>query len=74
MIVQIRTRSDNGAFKDATPYDFAQAAIDRIEDNGWEWLRSMIGKFCISKSLAAAESSQRADLWYRRYQAIREIQ
>ncbi len=74
MIIQIRTRGDNGKFKDANPYDFAQSALDRIEDGGWDWLRTQLGKFCLDKARSAAESPVRADAWIARYQAIRGIQ
>ncbi len=74
MMVRIQIRDENGKFKNATPYDFAQTALDRIDDNGWTWMRMMFGKFCISKALSAGDNYSSADRWYARYQAIRGIE
>jgi hypothetical protein len=74
MMVQIRTRDENGKFRDASPYTFAQAALLRIGENGWLWLREQLQSYCLAQAEKRSSQFAQADLWYRRYVALREIQ
>ena len=89
MIVKIQVRDTTGAFKyrAADVGEFAETTINRmIEDgrsggyregyaDGWWWLKQWLCFVLIRRAEKCAISSpSEADLWFKRYQAIRDIQ
>lgn len=88
MTVKIQVRDSTGAFRyrDANVGEFAETALRQIVADGsgysqpecwrdgWRWLRQYLCKLCIRKAEESLENPAKADLWYRRYQAIRGIE
>lgn len=86
MQVRVQVRADNGAFayRDSNLGEFADYTLNRIIDDGtyspngsdgWWWIKQWLCMVLIRRAeKCAMRSPLQADLWFRRYQAIREIQ
>lgn len=74
MIIQIRTRNDNGKFVDVSPGGFAEAALNRIIGfAGWIWMRDWLCRVCLQQAEMRIDNPGAADEWIARYKAIRGI-
>ncbi len=75
MIIKIQTRDGSGKYINVCASDFIKAALDHAScEWGWVFLRMWIGRWCILRAESFSENRTEADLWYRRYQAIRGIE
>ncbi len=76
MIIRIQTRDDRGKFLNATPGEFAAAAIGEVLNIGgdWRWFRDWLCRVCLRRAETCSTDRIKADQWIARYQAIRGIE
>jgi hypothetical protein len=78
VIVQVKTRDNNGRYVNAIPSEFAIAAFNAIYrtdyTDGWRWLRDWLARWCLIRAQDCSIYNESADRWIRRYQAIRGIE
>ena len=77
MIIQIKTRDDQGRWYAAPLGEFTRTALEealcRANGDGWDFLRHWIGIVCLRRAEDNSGNPVEADKWIGRYQAIRGI-
>lgn len=87
MQVKVQVRDSSGAFRyrDSNVGEFAEYSINQIIDDGrnhgsyglgdgWWWLKQWLCMVMIRRAEKCAMASPaQADLWFKRYQALRSI-
>jgi len=77
MQVKFQVRGNDGTYRSASAGEFAEASIKEIIESGstdgWWFLRLWLCKVCLKLAERHSDKSETADIWIKRYQAIREI-
>lgn len=72
--VTILVRDEYGKMKPSMPSDKITGALDWAANyGGFDWLMNWLCRYCLIRAADQANINYSADVWIKRYQALREV-